>query len=271
MPTVAIEGHRFYYDEQGSGAPLLLIHGAGAHHGVFTDVVRRLASSHRVISYDRRGYAQSPAPLPSAKEYLRRSADDAAALLREIGAPRAIVVGWSMGGVIALALAVHHPDYVSRLVLYEPPLHAKKHLGIRTTARMGGALGLGKVGLHRRGAKRFLRLVFGHKDGTCGFDELDADMRESMLANARTLLAEVEVGGGEELSKNVLAGLKIPVGLIAGTRSTGFLLEAVERAKQIFPAARVIRVNGGDHAMSITKPDLLAGAIRELIGGGLGP
>jgi pimeloyl-ACP methyl ester carboxylesterase len=266
MPTVAIEGHRFYYEEQGSGTPLLLIHAAGGDTGMFRGVVARLATSHRVITYDRRGYTQSRAvPLPSSKEYLRRSAADAAALLREIGAPRAVVMGWSMGGVIALALAVHHPDDVSRVILYEPLLHARKHLGIRMTRVAGGALGLGKVGLHRRGAKRFLRYLFGYNAGGNAFDELEEPVRESLLANARTLLAEAEAGSGEELSERDFAKIRGPLGLIVGSKSARFLQQAVDRCAKIFPAARVIRVTGGDHVMSVRQPDLLVGAIRELL------
>lgn len=265
MPTVAIEGHRFYYEEQGSGTPLLLIHGNGGHTGTFKGVLSRLASSHRVITYDRRGFGETKAPLPSSKDYLRRSADDAAVLLRELGAPRAIVAGWSNGAVIALALAVHHPDAVARVILYEPPLHAKKHLGVRATGVVGGALGLGKVGLHRRGAKRFLRYALSYNAGGTAFDELEAPMRESLLANARTILAEMEAGAGEELSPADLASIRCPVGIIAGSRSARFLLEAVDRCAKFFPAARVIRVNGGDHIMSVRQPDLLTGAIRELL------
>ena len=266
MPTVAIEGHRFYYEEQGSGTPLLLIHETGAHTGTLKGVVARLASSHRVISYDRRGFAQSAAPLPSSRDYLRRSAGDAALLLRELGAPRAIVTGWGMGGVIALALALHHPEAVSRVILYEAPLHAKKHLGVRMTGAAIGALGLGKVGLHRRGAKRSLRYVFGYRAGGSAFDELEEDVRESLLANASNILAEVEAGAGEELSGSDLARIGCPVGIIVGTRSARFLVEAADRCAKIFPAARLVRVSGGDHAMSIRQPDQLASAIRELLG-----
>lgn len=265
MPTVAIEGHRFYYEEQGSGTPLLLVHETGGHTGMFKGVMALLASSHRVITYDRRGHTQSKAPLPSSKDYLRRSADDAAILLRELGAPRAIVAGWGMGGVVALALAVHHHDAVSHVILYETPLHAKKHLGVRTAGAVGGALGLGKVGLHRRAAKRFLHYSLGHNAGGSAFDDLEADVRESLLANARTVLAEVQAGSGEELSRGDLAKIRCPVGIIVGSRSARFLLEAAERCAKTFPAARVVRVNGGDHVMSVRQPDLLASAIRELL------
>ena len=170
-----------------------------------------------------------------------------------------------MGGVVALALAVHHPDAASRVILYDAPLHAKKHLGVRMTGAAVRALGLGKVGLHRRGAQRSLRYAFGYDAGGSAFDELEADVRESLLANARSVLAEIEAGAGEELSRSDLAAIRCPVGIIVGSRSARFLQEAADRSAKIFPAARVVRVSGGDHVMSVRQPDRLASAIRELL------
>ena len=270
MPTVPVdaEGTRLYYEERGSGAPLLLIHANGGHLGMFTGVVERLASSYRVITYDRRGFGRSETPPPPAKDYLRRHADDAAALLREIGAPRATVVGWSMGGVVALALALHHSDAASRLVLYEAPLHAKKHMGVRLASAMGGAIALGKVGMHRRGAKRFLRFALGYSKGGGAFDELEPKLRESMLASARTIIAELEAGTGEELSLGDLAKIRCPVGIVVGTRSARFLTAAADRCAAIFPSARIVRMPNGDHVMNVRQPDVLVRAVEDAIAKG---
>jgi pimeloyl-ACP methyl ester carboxylesterase len=264
MPTVPIDDTRLYYEERGSGSPVLLIHGTGGHTGTFNAVSQRLASSHRVISYDRRGFTRSEAPPPAKKAYLRRHADDAALLLRELGAPRATVVGWSMGAVVALALAVHHPDAVSQLVLYEPPLHAKKHMGLRVARALGGAILLGKLGRHRRGAARFYRFALGYKKGGNAFDELDPEVRESVLANSRTTIAELEAGTGEELSRDELARIKCPVGIIVGDRSASFLQAAAARSAEIFPRARTVRVPDGDHVMNVRQPEAFARAIQEL-------
>lgn len=267
MPTVAVEGHRFYYEEQGSGAPLLLIHETGGHTAMLEPLAARLGSSFRTITYDRRGFGRSEAPLPTSTAYLRRQADDAAVLLRELGAPRAIVTGWGMGGIIALALAIHHPGIVSRAILYNPSLHAKKHLGLRLASALAGATALGKVRMHRRGAKRFFRFAFGygafHKIGNA-FDELDPRVRDGMLAHAPTVLAELEAGTGEELSAADLSRIGVPVGIALGARSARYLLAATERCAAIFPSSKIHRVADGDHTMSLRQPDRLAGAIREL-------
>ena len=267
MPTVALDGTRFYYEERGSGPPLLLIHGTGGNTAMLAPVAQLLAASHRVITYDRRGFTQTAVHLASKKAYFRTHADDAAALLRELGAPRAAVFGWSMGGVVALGLAVHHPAAVSRLVLYEAPLHTKKHLTLGMARKLGGVVGLAKIGLQRRSATRFYRFAFGYKDGGNAFDELDAPMRDAALANARATLAEAEAGTGEELSRADLArvAVRCPIGLIVGGRSAPFLIDAVKRSAELFPSARVIRIPDGDHVMNIRRPSVLAHAIEDLL------
>jgi pimeloyl-ACP methyl ester carboxylesterase len=265
MPTVAIDDTRLYYDERGSGPPILLINGTGGNTDTLAPISQRLAASYRVISYDRRGFARSEAPLPTKKDYLRRHADDAAALLQELGAPRAIVFGWSMGAVVALALATRHPDAVSRLVLYEPPLHAKKHMGLRVARALGGAIVLGKLGRHRRGAARFYRFALGYENGGSAYDELDPAVRESVLASSRAVIAELVAGTGEELTREALVKIRCPIGIIVGTRSGAFLQDAAARLAKIFPAARTVRVPDGDHAMPVRQPDALVRATEDLL------
>ena len=80
-----------------------------------------LARDHRVILYDRRGFSRSG---PRRTRRLRDHVVDAAALLAGLNAQPATIVGWSMGGVIALGLAIQHPGAVASVVVIEPPLHS---------------------------------------------------------------------------------------------------------------------------------------------------
>lgn len=121
MDDVDVDGCRLRVTSTGRGPAVLLIHGSAA--AVWGEVIDRLAVDHQVISYDRRSYGGSIAePLADT----RRHTDDAAAVLeRHAGGP-AIVVGWSIGGVIGLDLAVRRPDLVVGVVVIEAPLFAKR-------------------------------------------------------------------------------------------------------------------------------------------------
>ena len=111
---VALRCRRF----GGKGAPILMIHGACVDSEFFAKTARVLAEWHRVILYDRRGYGQS-----TGTENLDCSAaiqaEDAAAVLRTAGEP-CHVVAHSAGTVIAMELAVRHPELVRSLLLHEP-------------------------------------------------------------------------------------------------------------------------------------------------------
>jgi pimeloyl-ACP methyl ester carboxylesterase len=121
MQTLSIQGARLECDVKGSGDPLLLIHGsicADNLLGLTSDPA--VVSSHRVISYHRRGFAGSDrAPVPFS---IAQQAADARAVLRHFGISRAHVAGYSYGGVIALQLAKDAPESVASLALLEPAL-----------------------------------------------------------------------------------------------------------------------------------------------------
>ncbi len=115
MPYTDAPGFRMYYEEHGSGFPLLLINGLGSDHLEWLHQLPAFASHDRVVVFDNRGTGKTdvpPGPYTTAQ-----MADDAASLLRVLGIPRAHVLGVSLGGMIAQEVALRHPDLVEGLVL----------------------------------------------------------------------------------------------------------------------------------------------------------
>jgi pimeloyl-ACP methyl ester carboxylesterase len=119
--TVPVPGTTLHVEQRGDGPPLLLVHGAGEDAAMLAGQADALAAAgYRVITYDRRGTGRSGRadwPGSGADQH----ADDAAALLTELRARPATVLGLSSGGVVALAMAARHPDSVSRVVAWEAP------------------------------------------------------------------------------------------------------------------------------------------------------
>ena len=99
--------------EIGRGSPLVLIHGLADDHRLWRKTLPDLALSHRVILYDVRGHGQST--VGEADGTLRQLGDDLNLLLEAIGVERAGVAGFSLGGTIAMRLAIDHPDKVDVL------------------------------------------------------------------------------------------------------------------------------------------------------------
>ena len=115
MAKVTANGVDIYYEEHGSGEPLLLIMGWGGNAATWHPQVPGLAERFRVIAFDNRGVGRTSAP--EGPYTIGQMAADAAGLIEELGLPWAHVFGISMGGMIAQELALTHPERVGALIL----------------------------------------------------------------------------------------------------------------------------------------------------------
>jgi 3-oxoadipate enol-lactonase len=106
---------KLFYEVHGEGSPVVLIPGLGADTRLFFNVVPLLAVRHKVIVLDPRGGGQSDKP--TGDYSIEQMADDVAGLFGALELAHADVVGYSMGGKIALQLAADHPELVDHLVL----------------------------------------------------------------------------------------------------------------------------------------------------------
>jgi pimeloyl-ACP methyl ester carboxylesterase len=115
MPFVRIEGRRFHYLVRGAGAPTVLIHGLGSSGADWAFQVPALEPDFRLIVPDLPGCGLSAAP-PHAYS-VAHWASSVWQLLDELGIPQPNLVGFSMGGAVALEMALQRPDAVPRLAL----------------------------------------------------------------------------------------------------------------------------------------------------------
>jgi pimeloyl-ACP methyl ester carboxylesterase len=115
----AVNGIRIAYQTFGAGEPLILLHGGFGSVEMFGSNVAALAGGRQVIGVD----LQSHGRTPTVDRPMRfdTMADDIAALIRHFGLGKADVMGFSLGGGVALQTAIRHPDLVSRLVLVSTP------------------------------------------------------------------------------------------------------------------------------------------------------
>jgi 3-oxoadipate enol-lactonase len=109
------DGTKIYWEEHGSGDPLLLIMGLGATLEWWRRIVPALSSRYRTIIYDNRGVGRSD--VPPAPYSIAGMAGDGVAVMDAAGIESAHVFGASMGGMIAQELALNHPSRVRKLVL----------------------------------------------------------------------------------------------------------------------------------------------------------
>jgi 3-oxoadipate enol-lactonase len=115
MPTIKVSDIHMYYEIHGSGKPLVLIAGLGTDHTLFRLCVARLSQIYKVLIFDNRGVGNTNKP--DVPYTIGMMADDTAALMNGIGIESAYVLGVSMGGRIAMELALRFPEKVKSLIL----------------------------------------------------------------------------------------------------------------------------------------------------------
>ena len=125
------------YRELGSGPALLLIMGAGASMDDWPpSMVDALAAHHEVVVFDNAGVGRTSAVAAPASLSITAMASQTSALISALGLRRPAVLGWSMGGMIAQALAVSHPAQVSRLILAATAVGTGKAVPLPPSATM---------------------------------------------------------------------------------------------------------------------------------------
>ena len=115
MLRIRVNGVEMHYDLQGTGEPLVLIHGAQGDRSMFSGLVPVFAKQFQVLTFDQRGSGQSEKP--DMAYSIALLADDTAALMDQVGFTSAHIIGVSMGGMIAQELVLRHPQKVRSLVL----------------------------------------------------------------------------------------------------------------------------------------------------------
>jgi pimeloyl-ACP methyl ester carboxylesterase len=115
MSLADVNGLSLYYEEHGSGEPLVLLHGGFGATELMAPIVPALAAGRRVIAVDLQGHGRTAdVDRPLRPELM---ADDIAALIEHLGLERADVMGYSLGGLVALRTAIQHPGRVRNVVL----------------------------------------------------------------------------------------------------------------------------------------------------------
>lgn len=141
--TISINNATLSYEFAGEGTPLVLLHAAAADSRQWDYEMRHYSQHYRVIRYDRRGFGLS-APVPGQFRHL----DDLVALLDHLNVQEpAIVLGNSMGGALAINLALAHPERVRALILVGSVIDGFASYGSMPSQfpGIGSALGSGDV------------------------------------------------------------------------------------------------------------------------------
>ncbi len=117
MPEFTVNGHHYHVDVSGAGTPILLLHGFTGDVSIWRDVRLALDRSFQVIAIDILGHGQSDKPSDVAPYHMETVASDIIQLLDSLSVYQTHLFGYSMGGRLALYLAIHYPELFRSLIL----------------------------------------------------------------------------------------------------------------------------------------------------------
>ncbi|MFF8848241.1 alpha/beta fold hydrolase [Streptomyces sp. NPDC015127] len=261
MSSIAVNGADIYYELRGTGPPVVFIAGATGDAGHFERVADLLADEFTVLTYDRRGNSRSLRPDGWETTSVAEQADDAAALLSELGLAPAAVFGNSYGAIFALDLLLRRPGVVRSAVLHEPPMISVVGDPAAAQAGVGAAI---QEGMAEGGPPAAVDRFFRFAVGDAIWDRVPTDLRDRMTSNGETLVG-VELGSFESYrpDDSALAGITTPAHVLVSEDSPGYFHEvAAWLAGRV--GVEVLRTPGS-HTPQFDQPDELVRTVRPLL------
>jgi pimeloyl-ACP methyl ester carboxylesterase len=270
---IEVNGQTIHYTDDGSGPAIVMIHGlAGQLRNFARPMVDDLARDYRVIRVDRPGSGYSPRS-PSTSARLRVQAETIAELIRILKLDRPLVVGHSLGGALALSLALNHPDVVGGLALIAPLTQVQdikevpevfKGLVIRSPAMRKAVAWTIATPMGMATADKALKEVFAPEPVPADFGTEGGGLLAMRPNNFYASSADlVDLEGELEGMVERYPTLNVPVGILyAGADN---LLNAQlhgERTAREIPGAEIELVEGG-HMLPFTQPGLTAAFVRR--------
>lgn len=258
MPAATINGINLYFEEAGSGDPLVLVHGSWGDHHNWDAVAPALAKHYRVVTYDRRGHSRSERP--AGQGTIAEDAADLAALIEYLGIAPAHIAGNSGGAIVTLRLAAERPDLFRSMNVHEPPLFGilagkpeMAPLLDEVGRRIGAVVEHLERGDNEAGARQFVETI---AFGPGAWDELSPEMRKTFTFNAPTFLDETREPGGLTFDVATLRQFPHRAFVSRGTTSAPFFPLVVEEVAQALPHAERFVFNGAGHVPHLSHPDV---------------
>lgn len=252
------------HHRQGSGPPLVLIHGIGSRWQIWTPLLERLATHHDVVALDLPGFGASPMPRKGTPPGLESLTTLTLEFLRELGFERPHVAGNSLGGLISLELA--RRGMVSSAIGISPAGFATPAETVLARAQLWSAV-------------RIARLAAPRASALMGRPRVRSVALRSLAAHPERMPAEAAAGDVRALAAAPWfdatlptiqprafldgSGITVPVTVAWGERDRLLLPRQSRRAGTIIPSARLITLRDCGHVPTYDDPDQVAQVILD--------
>jgi 2-succinyl-6-hydroxy-2,4-cyclohexadiene-1-carboxylate synthase len=252
-------------DRTSAAAPLLLLHGFSGCGRSWNNLSERFAASRFCLAPDLPGHGGTEAP-PEGFD-VERLADALSDLLDELGVRRACVLGYSMGGRLALHLAARRPAKVERLVLVgaSPGIEDPCERSSRAASDEAWARLLEGEGVSAFVEAWMSQPIFSSR-ASLAPERLDALRQEKLAQSAGGLAAAMRAfgAGKQKPLHDALPGISVPVLLVAGEKDGKYCRICEEMAARL-PDGRVTIIEGAGHAPQTEEPERFLAAVAAFL------
>jgi len=262
------DGVKLYFEEVGTGTPVIFVHEFAADHRSWEMQMRHFGQRYRCITYSARGYPPSDVPEKPASYSQNRATDDIAAVLDHLKIAKAHVVGLSMGGFATLHFGFRHPARALSLVVAGVGYGAEKDQSAKFKAEVAvvakSLLDGGMEAFAGKYAYGPTRVQFENKDPR-GFAQFKKELGEhSALGSANT-----QIGcQGERPSLydlvDQMRALTLPTLILTGDEDWPCLAPSVMMKREIPSAALSVMPNCG-HTVNLEDPDQFNRIVGDFI------
>jgi pimeloyl-ACP methyl ester carboxylesterase len=263
MPHVQVNGVQLYYEDTGSGDETILFsHGLLWDTRLFDNQVTALSARYRCVSYDHRGQGRSDYPRVATID-METVYTDAVALIEKLGLGRCHIAGLSMGGFVAMRMALRRPELVRSLVLMattpdpESPEKVFPYWFFGQVARFGGMWLASRYAMH---------LLFGvtfRNDPNRTAERLEWYRR--LRSNRRTIFRAVNGVVRRKGVYDEIDRIAVPTLILVGEEDTATYPIKSDRLHERIPGSVLVRIPNAGHTFTVEAPQITNRAMREFL------
>jgi pimeloyl-ACP methyl ester carboxylesterase len=272
MPMAPVKDGQIYYEESGAGEAIILLPGLGHDHTYYATTVPLLSKLGRVVTPDPRGLGQSG---ESGSGYsVEGWGDDVVRLIDHLGAPRAHLVGSSLGACVAMQAALDAPSRIASLVLVAgfSELDRALEMNFRLRIKMLDEIGLGDALAMHISMWTLGRSFLDTDEGRAAMDRLFASVRRNSPERYRTFIntilrfgrCEPDQAGQPKLTAR-LGEIRVPTRVVVGEQDILTPVSVSKRMAERIAGAEFCVVPECGHITFTEKPHETAQLIEEFL------
>lgn len=284
MKTIRANNYSFSYAEEGTGSPVIFVHGSISDYRTWENQIEPFAKQFHTIAYSRR-YHYPQSAEEAGKEYtVSQHSKDLGGFIKALDKKPVHLVGSSYGAYIGLLVAIENPDLVKTLVLGEPPVipliisDVENPLQALSLIFRDMSTGISflkfgitsmepakkklKEGNHKEGARLFANGVLGKG----GFEKLPDEAKAGIMDNVAALNAELNGPGfPKTFPKEAAKNLNVPALMLYAEKSPKFFRTISDKIFGLLPKAQRVSVPDASHDMHADNPEFYNEKVCEFL------